>query len=137
MTRARFNSKYSKLTILHCYSPAGEAEDDDITHWYEEQKAAVRNVPVHDVLLVMDDMNPRVGSDNTNFERLIMDGNHGGNHGCGKMNDNGRRFSEFCLQNDCVINSTIFLHKTIRKTTWNSPDGKITNQIDHIAVNGK
>ena len=44
-----------------------------------------------------------------------------------------RRFAEFCLENDCVIGGTIFPHKT----TWNSPDGKTTNQIDHIAVNGK
>lgn len=131
LIRARFNSKYSNLTILQCYSPTNEAEDDDKDHWYEELQAAIRKVPVHDVLLVMGDMNAKVGSDNTNFERGM------GKHGCGIMNDNGRRFAEFCLENDCVIGGTIFPHKTIHKITWNSPDGKTANQIDHIAVNGK
>ena len=129
--KQRFNSKHSKLTILQCYSPTNEAEDDIKDHWYEELQAAVRKVPVHDVLLVMGDMKARVGSDNTNFKRCM------GNHGCGIMNDNGRQCAEFCLENDCVIGGTIFPHKTIHKTTWNSPDGKTTNQIDHIAVNGK
>ena len=53
------------------------------------------------------------------------------------MNDNGRRFAEFCPENDCVIGVPIFPHKTSHQTTWNSPDGKTTNQIAHIAVNGK
>ena len=87
LIRARFNSTHSKLTILQCYLPTNEAEDDDKDHWYEELQAAVRKVPVHDVLLVMGDMNARVGSDNTNFERCM------GNHGCGIMNDNGRVLS--------------------------------------------
>ena len=131
LIRARFNSKHSKLTILQCYSPTDEAEDDDKDCWYEELQAAIRKVPAHDVLLVMGDMNAKVGNDNTNFERCM------GKHGCGTMNDNGRRFAEFCLENDCVIGGTAFPHKTIHKITWNSPDGKTSNQIDHIAVNGK
>ena len=79
----------------------------------------------------MGDMNTKVGNDNTNFERCM------GKHGCGVMNENGRRFAVFCLENDCVIGGTIFPHKTIHKNTWIFPDGKTSNQIDHIAVNGK
>ena len=131
MIRARFNSKHSKLTIRHCYSPTNEAEDDDKDRWYEELQSAIRRVPAHDVLLVMGDMNAKVGNDNTNFERCM------GKHGCGVMNENGRRFAVFCLENDCVIGGTIFPHKTIHKNTWIFPDGKTSNQIDHIAVNGK
>lgn len=59
LIRARFNSKYSKLTILQCYSPTNEAKDDDKDLWYEELQAAICKVPVHDVLLVMGDMNAR------------------------------------------------------------------------------
>ena len=56
---------------------------------------------------------------------------------CGTMNDNGKRLVEFCLENNCAIGGTIFPHKDIHKLTWNSPDGKTSNQIDHIVINGK
>ncbi|EDO41949.1 predicted protein [Nematostella vectensis] len=126
LIRARFNSKHSKLTILQCY-----AEEEDKDEWYEELQVAVPRVPRHDLLLIMGDINAKAASDNTNFERAME------KHGCGVMNDNGRRFAEFCLKNNCIIGGTIFPHKNLHKVTWNSPDGHTKNQIDHVAINGK
>ena len=37
----------------------------------------------------------------------------------------------------CTIGGTIFLHKNTHKLTWKSPDGRTTNQIDHVIVNNK
>ena len=42
-----------------------------------------------------------------------------------------------CLENGLVIGGTIFQHKTIHKLSWISPDGRSSNQIDHIAINQK
>ena len=75
----------------------------------------------------MGDLNAKVGSDNTGFE-LCM-----GRHGLGTRNNNGERFSEFCLDNDMVIGGTMFKDRDIHKQTWNSPDGTF-NQIDHVEV---
>ena len=60
-----------------------------------------------------------------------------GKHGCGVMNDNGERLVDFCLNNNYVIGGTIFAHRDIHKLTWKSPDGRTSNQIDHIIINGK
>ena len=51
----------------NCYSPTNEAEDDDKDHWYEELQAAVRKVPVHDVLLAMGDMNASIPANSPGF----------------------------------------------------------------------
>ena len=60
-----------------------------------------------------------------------------GSEGVGAMNENGERFLEFCASNDLVIGGTLFKHKDIHKFTWESPNHRDRNQIDHIAINGR
>ena len=60
-----------------------------------------------------------------------------GNHGIGQRNNNGERLCEFCDTNQLVISGTLFNHKNIHKATWNTPDGAISNQIDHTLVKRK
>ncbi|GFR60117.1 endonuclease-reverse transcriptase [Elysia marginata] len=76
----------------------------------------------------MKDLDTKVGSDNTVTEEYM------GKHGLGVRNKNGDRFLKFCVGNKLAIGGTIFKHKDIHKETWNSPDGKTRNQIDHAAV---
>ena len=131
MLRARFNSKHCKLTILQCYAPTNEAEDEVKDVWYEHLSQVISKVPRHDMLLIIGDLNAKVGNDNTNYGRAM------GKHGCGVMNNNGERLADFCLNNNLVIGGTIFPHKNIHKLTWRSPDDRSVNQIDHIITNGK
>ncbi len=130
LIKVRFNSKHCKLTILQCYAPTKEADDEENDSWYEELKTAVSKVPQHNMLLIMGDRNAKVGA-NTNYERAM------GKHGCGVINDNGRRFAEFSLDNSCVIGGTIFPQKNIHTLTLNLADCQTINQIDHIAINCK
>lgn len=131
LIRARFNSAHTKLTLVQCYSPTNEAEEEVKDDWYNKLQDTVSKVPPHDTLLITGDMNAKIGPYNPNYDRVI------GKHGCGEMNENGERLADFCLENNCVVGGTIFPHKTIHKLTWMSPDGHTTNQIDHILINGK
>ena len=128
---ARFYSKYSKLTVIQCYSPTNTADEADKHNSYEQLQSEVAKTPKHDVLMVIGDLNAKVGSDNTGRE------DHMGKHGTGDMNENGELFADFCGLNGLVIGGTIFPHKEIHKTTWNSPDKRTKNQIDHITINSK
>lgn len=47
----------------------------------------------------------------------------------GEMNENGELLTEFCEINELVIGGSIFPHKTIHKTTWESPDGKTRTRL--------
>lgn len=79
--------------------------------------------------MMIGDMNAKVCSDNTNSEEAF--------HSCGNINDNGERLVNFCLNNSCVIDGTIFTHRDIHKLTWRSPDSYTVNQIDHVVINKK
>ena len=88
-------------------------------------------MPSHDVLLVIGDLNAKVGRSNEGREKTM------GKNGCGEMNENGERLADICGLNDLVIGGTIFEHKEIHKLTWISPDGNVKNQIDHVLINGR
>ena len=38
----------------------------------------------------------------------------------GARNDNGEQFVNFCVMNDLVVTSTVFLQTDIHKNTWTS-----------------
>ena len=131
MIRAHFNSKYYKLSNIQCYAPTNDADEETKDNFYEQLQMVVSKVPRHDMLLIMGDLNAKVGADNTEFEKSM------GKHGCGTRNDNEERLIDFCLNNNQVIGGTLFPHKDIHKITWKSPDGRTSNQIDHIIINNK
>ena len=131
LIKARFNSKYCKLTIIQCYAPTNDSEHDMKEEWYDQLQAAVSKVPQHDGLLIMGDMNAKTGSDNIDREWAM------GREGCRIINDNCEKFVNFCLNNNCVIGGTSFQQKEIHKLTWKSPDGRTVNQIDHVVINNK
>lgn len=132
LIRVCLNSKFCKLTILQCYAPTNEAEEEVKEDWYEQLQMAVSKVPQHDVHLLTGDMNAKVGTDNSNNERAMA------RYGCGERNNNGKCLVDFCMNNNnLVISGTIFPHKNIQKLTWQSPDGRSLNQIDHIIINSK
>ena len=99
--------------------------------WNESLQQVYDRTPRHDIIITMGDWNVKLGNQ--------MEGENGvgGKHGLGSdRSDNGERFIEFCATNDMAIATTMFPHKDIHNYTWTSPDGRIRNQIDRIAVDG-
>ena len=127
--RARFFSKYTKTTIIQCYAPTEQATEEEKDLFYNILQEQIDKTPKHDIILLTGDLNAKVGEDDTGYECCM------GREGVGDMNDNGQRYADMCMENGLVIGGTIFQHKTIHKLTWVSPDGRTSNQIDHIAIN--
>ncbi|XP_072025119.1 craniofacial development protein 2-like [Amphiura filiformis] len=125
---ARFFLKFLKFSILQVYAPTNETNEEDKDNFYEQLQAIVDSIHKHDVLIVMGDLNAKVGEDNEGCESIM------GKHGLGVRNDNGERLVDFCNLNNLVITGTIFPHRQIHKQTWVSPDGRTKNQIDHVMV---
>jgi hypothetical protein len=77
------------------------ADIKDKKDFYEQIKSIMDKTPKRDMKILMEDLNTKVGTDNTN-RYLIM-----GRHGTGEQNENGELFTEFCTFNDLVMGCTL------------------------------
>ena len=71
--------------------------------FYQHLQKEIDGTPRHDLLLVIGDLNAKVGSKNVRRERVM------GNNGCGTMNENGSRFADLYGINDFIIGGTVKL----------------------------
>ena len=117
--------------VIQAHAPTNEAIDEEKDEFYSQLQDSISSCSRHDMIIVMGDLNAKVGSSNTHRGKVM------GKFGVGIMNDNGERLCDFCSVNGLVITGTIFPHKEIHKLTWRSPDGKTVNQIGHVMVNGR
>ena len=131
LLKVRLKGKHNNTTIIQCYAPTNDSSENDKEDFYMQLQAETEAAPRHDLIIVMGDLNAKVGTDNTDFEGVM------GKHGIGTRNDNGERLTEFCAMNNLIIGGTLFQHRDIHKLTWNSPNGRDKNQIDHLLINGK
>ncbi|XP_076105780.1 uncharacterized protein LOC143074119 [Mytilus galloprovincialis] len=127
---AKLKGVHTNMTLIQCYAPTNDSDEAAKDTFYEQLQAEVRLVPRHDLLVVMGDLNAKVGNNNTDMDRII------GEHGCGTINDNGERLVELCAAYNLVVGGTLFPHQDIHKLTWCSPNGRDKNQIDHLMING-
>ena len=123
MLRARFQTRYFKLTIIQTYAPTEEYKEEAKELYYEQLQQICQRVPKHDLLIVMGDFNAKIGNDNKGYEDTL------GKNGIGVLNDNGQRLIDFCQLNDLVTGGSLFQHKDIHKVTWIVPNGLIKTRL--------
>ena len=72
---ARFNCKHTKLTLVVCYAPTNyESRPDDIANknsFYEQLDDLVSNVLMHDMQIVIGDMNAQLRSDTSTWKPVL------------------------------------------------------------------
>ena len=125
---ARFESRFQKVSVVMCYAPTNNADEEDKDAFYTQLQAVVDKILRRDMLILMGDLNAKVGSDNTGREKEM------GKNGLGVMNENGELLADFCAFNELKIGGTLFPHRRCHKATLVSPDRQTENQIDHIVV---
>ena len=122
--KARFYSKYKKLTVIQTYSLTNDTTDE------VKMNFTLTSCIKYDIIVLMGDLNAKLGEDNTNRNQIM------GRYGVGDMNDNGERLFDVLSIYGLVITGTLFPHKEIHKVTWRSPDERTTKQIDLVFVTG-
>ena len=114
------------ISILQTYAPTLDHSDEEIEAYYEELQNALKVVKSDEVLIVMGDMNAKVGKGKDDY---IV-----GQHGLGSRNERGDRLVQFCVQRDLCIMNTFFKHPERRTYTWKSPGDVHRNQIDYLMI---
>ncbi|KAG1682425.1 Craniofacial development protein 2 [Nymphon striatum] len=114
------------LCIIQVYAPTSECEMEEIESFYEQVENTMKQVKPSDILIIMGDLNAKVGR-----------GRHGnvvGNWGLGKRNERGERLIEFAEKNSMCIMNTWFSQPARKLYTWSSPGDIYRNQIDYILI---
>ena len=88
----------------------------------------VREVHRQDKLVVMGDLNARVGDNVKVWGEVI------GKQWVAVENGNGMRLLQFCAENDLVVTNTWFQHKDIHKFTWERRGRNQRSIIDYFLV---
>ena len=110
--------------VIQVYALSSNAEEAEVEWFYEDLQDLLEITPPKDVLFIIEDWNPKVGSQGTPGETGIF--------GVGMQNEAGQRLIELCQENRLVIANTLFQQHKRRLYTWTSPDGQHRIQIDYI-----
>ncbi|KAK2705055.1 hypothetical protein QYM36_017182 [Artemia franciscana] len=76
---ARFATTQTKLSVIVCYAPTNGADDDVKDSFYETLQAVTKDIPKHDVLCVVGDLNAKerikvaLGKSGQSERRLFYD----------------------------------------------------------------
>ena len=124
MICVHFQGKTFNITVIQDYAPTSNVEEAEVEWFYEDLQDILELTPKKGVLLIIGDLNAKVGLQETPGVT--------GKFGLGMRNEAGQRLIEFCQENALVIANTLFQQHKRRLYTWTSPDGQHRNQIDYI-----
>ena len=119
--------KFLNDRIVNGLAPT-EIPDDEKDRVFVAPERAYDISPRNDIKIVLGDFNVQVGKEAVDFPTV-------GNHTLHSLtNDNGSPLIQFAVSRNMIIGSTFHLHKDFHKSTWRSPDGVTSNQIDHLSI---
>ena len=118
------------ITIIQVYAPTFSHDDSEVDHFYKQLQETIDKTPKKVILIVQGDFkNAKVG------KGAQADwGDFCGPYCNVETNERGLRLLEFATLNSLVLTNTLGSHKSCRRWTLHSPDGKHHNLIDYILV---
>jgi hypothetical protein len=116
------------FTVIAAYAPIDCSTIDDKDQFYHDLQTCCDRIPQKHGRLVLGDFNAETGRDNSAFPGIL------GNHGIGKLNDNGTRMLSFATANSLVCANSFFQHKRTLQRTFYSNDKRTVKQLDHVLV---
>ena len=127
----RIRGKFFNYTLINVYAPTEEKDNEMKELFYEKLVGVYDGAPKRDIKIILGDFNAKIGREvyyRPTIGKYSLHEN---------SNENGTLVIDFAASRNMVISSTYFEHKNIHKATWESPDGRTKNQIDHVLIDGR
>lgn len=119
------------LLIISVYAPTLDSESEVKHSFYENLEKTINTVCLNEQLVIMGNINARVGNNSKTWKDII------GPLGIGKVNNNEDRFLQLCAKNSRFITNTNFELKDIHKGTWIHPRSNLPHIIDYVIIKQK
>ena len=112
MISVRFQGNPFNIIVIQVYAPISNTDEAEAEQFYEDLQDLLELTPQKDVLFIKGDWNAKVGTQE--LPEVT------GKFSLGVQNEAGQRLTEFCQENELVIEtpSCRLLY------TWTSPDGQ-------------
>lgn len=91
-------SVLSNINIVQTYAPTADAADEDIEAYYEQLDGVVNEILSNEILMVIGDINAKVGSTSDEQLKAII-----GPFGLGRRNKRGNRLLQLCQEHSLTI----------------------------------
>ena len=127
--------KNTYITVVSIYAPTFRAPVEEKEMFYSDLQDTLDGVSEQDLLLIVGDLNARVGSTERGGSSVSWPGVRGV-HGVGKVNEAGAELLS-CALNELTIMNTHFKKKNIHKFTWQHPGSKQWHCIDYVIMRQK
>lgn len=114
------------LTIVIVYAPNEDAKAEEKNKFWLQLQETIQDYTGK--LIILGDFNARVGNQHEKWQGVI------GNNGEATLNNNGKRFIEFCNDNNLIIANTFYNHKEIHKITREVPQRNEKSIIDYVVT---
>ena len=103
----RLNTTTCPITLVSVYAPTNMATPEVKDKFYESLCASFQKLPPNDQVILLGDLNARVGSDYEAWPSCL------GKFNVGKVNENGQRLLEFCSQFQLCVANSFFQNKPL------------------------
>jgi len=106
------------MALINIYAATEGKEEEIKEQFYEELHRTQDRVPKQDVVIIMGNMNAKLGKEKV-FSQVID------RHNLYNIsNENGEIVANYAISNGMFLISTNFQHKKIHIGTWTSPEGR-------------
>ena len=119
------------LTLVSVYAPTLTSNEEVKAAFYSQLVHVIQITPANDKLIILGDLNARVGKDHHLWEGII------GCHGIGNCNANGQLLLGLCAEHELVVTNTLFRLPKRQKTTWKHPRSKHWHMLDYVLTRAK
>nr|VZI13332.1 unnamed protein product [Spirometra erinaceieuropaei] len=116
------------VTIVSAYAPPMASPDTARNKFYEGLHALLATVPKANKLIVLDDLNARVGTEHAAWRGVL------GPHGLRGSNDNGLLLLRTCAEHRLILTNTFFCLSEREKATWRHPRSRKWHLLDYVLV---